>query len=138
MVVINWLIQLAISETLSENLFKLKGDSIWFVVSLGDYNKNVTGELWGKDIHCIYFSFMGGPTLIEDLVGSCFVRLWGYSWLDVIRLVRALGEEEPIFNWQFSRREAKVKYAKFSWDCGPRPLVFPCHILSAPNFLNLG
>lgn len=81
---------------------------------------------------------MGGPTLIEDLVGSCFVRLWGYSWLDVIRLVRALGEGEPIFNWQFSRREAKVKYAKFSWDCGPRPLVFPCHILSAPNFLNLG
>ena len=77
---------------------------------------------------------MGGRTLIETLVGSCFVRLWGYSWLDVIRHGTCVKRGEPIFNCQFSRREANVKYAKSSRDCGPRPLVFPCHILSAPYF----
>ena len=40
---LNWLILLAVSEKLCNNLFSLKGDSVWSP-TLVDHNKSVTGE----------------------------------------------------------------------------------------------
>ena len=75
---------------------------ITILTTLGDDNKNITGER-----RTLYFIFMGGPVLIEDLGGLAILLTCNESLLKQQRLMKLL-------------------FMQTSWL--PKPLCF--HILS--------
>ena len=71
MVMINWLKLLAVLEKSSHNFFNLNGDSVRSI-TLVYSNKSITSQ--GTNARIQIYEWVGGPILIEDLVGP---RFWG-------------------------------------------------------------